>query len=67
MYKCPFCNSTDCAEVRKIPRSNRGFIEDDKEVQLMPNKFLYEMNCCSCDRIFTIDKDLYLLKKRERE
>lgn len=58
MYECPFCNSNNCTEVKMIPRSCKEYM-DDKDIQVMKDKYLFEMKCKSCNNTFTIDKDLY--------
>lgn len=61
---CPFCNSTNCVEEKKIPRSCEENIRKDDMVQLMTDKFLYEIKCQDCNMTFAVDKDLY--RNREK-
>lgn len=59
MYKCPFCNGNDCVETKIVPRGCKKYIGNDKEIQIMNDKYLHEIKCNTCKMTFSIDKDLY--------
>ena len=57
--KCPFCKSKNTTETGKIPRGNKKYIEDDKEVEIMKG-WLYEITCNDCKTKAFVDKEVYI-------
>ena len=57
--KCPFCQSKNTTETGKIPRGNKNFIEDDREIEIMKG-WLYEITCNDCNRSAFVDKEVYI-------
>ena len=57
--KCPFCKSKNITETGKIPRGNKKYIEDDKDIEIMKG-WLYEITCNDCNRSAFVDKEVYI-------
>ena len=57
--KCPFCKSKNTTETGKIPRGNKKYIEDDKEIEIMKG-WLYEITCNDCKIKAFVDKEVYI-------
>ena len=57
--KCPFCQSKNTTETGKIPRGNKKYIEDDKDIEIMKG-WLYEITCNGCKMKAFVDKEVYI-------
>ena len=56
---CPFCKSKNTTETGKIPRGNKKYIEDDKDIEIMKG-WLYEITCNDCKMKAFVDKEVYI-------
>ena len=57
--KCPFCKSKNTTETGKIPRGNKKYIEDDKDIEIMKG-WLYCITCNDCKMSAFADKEVYI-------
>ena len=57
-YKCPYCGSGNCSEIRELPRGDKNLIKSEPKTELMTGS-LYEYKCDDCNQAFVIDKKTY--------